>query len=524
MEKILISEINRMKEIMGLRLLKESWGDELTDYALFLFKNGDDVISANKELESLVNAFKTEADKAAKNAGFENDVLGYLSKLKSGNEGLPKVLNDMILVSIKNNPAIRKKLITTFIETSPVLKQIETDLVDTSFQDLIKDIKKTQAGIDEINSAVETVKSELKTKTFDGENLSDEIIADFEKRIDDAAQVKRDEIFDILKKESDESEESLRIAEELGEKAAKEAEQADLNKAKELLEKAKQQINVNKSLSVDESKLERAFESAEKGALTKYKEFLELQKAGKIKSADEAAIEYLVGQLKIPSVRARVNTLLSKLKGFPKGFFQGLFKTLSFAGKGKKILKGGFIIILLTLLGFAGNLAIDYLVVSDAELDEASNRLYSTCEQGKITIDNSEIREVTNKAGTADIGGNIAYFVKYNGELVEFIDDNGTFVRKDSTEGGRKKVYLKDLCKDPLLGALEKTIDTPPIIPADTGLTAEKITAIKNDFITSYGNGTPKIKTIDVIDEKNVTVAFEDGTSFPYDKNSGTWK
>jgi hypothetical protein len=334
MKKILISEINRMKEIMGLRLLKESWGDEMADFAIFLLKNGDDVISSNKELEALVNAIRKESDKAAKNAGFEDDVLGYLTNLKSGNEVLPKALNDVLVISIKNNPAIRKKLITTFIETSPVLKQIETDLVDTSFQDLIKDIKNTQDGIDTINSAVETVKNELKGKTFDGENLSDEIIADFEKRLDDAAQVKRNEIFDILKGEEDESAANLKLAEEEGLKAANEAEQADLIKANELLKKAKEEINVNKSLSVDESSLERAFESAEKAALTKYKEFLELQKAGKIKSADEEAIKYLVEQLKSPSVRARLNTVLSKLKGFPKGFwnpkYSEIFKSTSY--------------------------------------------------------------------------------------------------------------------------------------------------------------------------------------------------
>jgi len=520
MKKILISEINRMKEIMGLRLLKESWGEEMADFAIFLFKNGDDVISSNKELEALVNAIRKESDKAAKNAGFEDDVLGYLTKLKSGNEVLPKALNDVLVISIKNNPAIRKKLITTFIETSPVLKQIEADLVDTSFQDLIKDIKNTEAGIEQINSAVETVKNELKGKTFDGENLSDEIIADFEKRLDDAAQVKRNEIFDILKGEEDESAANLKLAEEEGLKAANDVEQADLNKANELLRKAKEEILVDKNLTVDESKLENAFESAQKAALTKYKDYLELQKAGKIQSADAEAIKYLVEQLKKPSVRARVNTVLSKLKGFPKGFIQGFFNTLSTAGKRTKVIKGGFILIGLTLLGFIGNFAVDYLVVSDAELEEASNKLYSTCEQGKITIDNSEIREVTNSAGTAKVGGSIAYFVKYNGELVEFIEENGTFVRKDSTEGGRKKVYLKDLCKDPLLGALEKTVETPN--PNPNSVINNQLETDKNNFITKANAfyGTTTIGNFVTIDGTAIKIKADDGTIYSVEKNA----
>ena len=56
------------------------------------------------------------------------------------------------------------------------------------------------------------------------------------------------------------------------------------------------------------------------------------------------------------------------------------------------------------------------------------------------------------------------------------------------------------------------------------GLLPNQISAIQNDFITQYGNGVPKVTKVDVVDDKNVNVTFEDGTSFPYNKNTGKWE
>jgi hypothetical protein len=117
---------------------------------------------------------------------------------------------------------------------------------------------------------------------------------------------------------------------------------------------------------------------------------------------------------------------------------------------------------------------------------------------------------ITNYAGSAGSDPNI----KTNIKSLLFDNDVLTIIFMDNTKNIIKKVTQG---KNEYWSKVEGESPKPEEIP----LTPEQV---KNDFITSYGEGTPKIKNINFIDEKNLTVEFEDGTSFLYNKNSGIWQ
>jgi|LakMenEpi03Aug12_release.lakeMendotaPanAssembly.Ray.scaffolds.fasta_scaffold84167_2 hypothetical protein len=129
MEKEILYEINRFREILGLPLLKESVGGGIIDEFLTLFgKSADD-------FEDLVKNGSTDIAKSLKNSFDEiaqlpggKTIDDILSDIRTGNlsDELASTIAEKLVKS--TNQEVSQKMANAFINTNPTLKKLSAEI------------------------------------------------------------------------------------------------------------------------------------------------------------------------------------------------------------------------------------------------------------------------------------------------------------------------------------------------------------------------------------------------------------
>ena len=128
MEKEILYEINRFREILGLPLLKESIGGGIVDEFLTLFgksaddfedlvKNGDNAVA-----QSLRNSF----DEITQSGGKTFDEI--ITDIRAGrlSDDLATTIAETLVKS--TNQEVSKKMAKAFINTNPTLKNLSDEI------------------------------------------------------------------------------------------------------------------------------------------------------------------------------------------------------------------------------------------------------------------------------------------------------------------------------------------------------------------------------------------------------------
>jgi hypothetical protein len=229
------------------------------------------------------------------------------------------------------------------------------------------------------------------------------------------------------------------------------------------------------------------------------------------------ARKFLIDNLQKP-------TIVSRIKNLFKGSSIGKFFDKLFSKKGVIwVLSGSAITFILGVVYYLLSIAGEAKDTLQGDTYTKLMKIYPIIENADKKLLNTFISDASSEDINNLLLKKEGYSLKYRDESNDVLGDvqilnivtpsityDYTLV-KDTGAIDSKKTDTKS-------GEVETTVT-----PVST-LTNDVIQKVKNDFTTLYGDGVPKIKNIDVIDEKNVTVTFEDGSVYPYDKNSGTWK
>jgi hypothetical protein len=234
MEKQILEEINRYREIMGLKLITEAIGDEIAEMVSALIKNTDSI--TDDSVEAIARQIKkvAEADALAKKIDLDKYLDDMLITGKVSDD-IANLINKAILTN-KGYTDVVRKLVK---DTDPVLINIKNTILDNDAMDLIK----MADSLDELKRLENDFLNDFKNHTDPfGNSLSDEMIALYKKDIDDAASSRRAEL-----------EAPGKIASETVEISEKQA----LKDAKDIINKIKDELSdegkkLSRNLTVEE--------------------------------------------------------------------------------------------------------------------------------------------------------------------------------------------------------------------------------------------------------------------------------
>jgi hypothetical protein len=234
MEKQILEEINRYREIVGLKLITEGIGDEFAEMVSALIKNTDSI--TDDAVEAIARQIKkvAEADALAKKIDLDKYLDDMLITGKVSDD-IANLINKAILTN-KGYTDVVRKLVK---DTDPVLINIKNAILDNDAIDLIK----MADSLDELKRLENDFLNDFKNHTDPfGNSLSDEMIALYKKDIDDATSSRRVEL-----------ETPGKIASETVETSQKQA----LKDAKDLIDKIKDELSdegkkLSRNLTVEE--------------------------------------------------------------------------------------------------------------------------------------------------------------------------------------------------------------------------------------------------------------------------------
>jgi hypothetical protein len=186
MEKQILEEINRYREIIGLKLITEAIGDEIAEMVSALIKNTDSI--TDDSVEAIARQIKkvAEADALAKKIDLDKYLDDMLITGKVSDD-IVNLINKAILTN-KGYTDVVRKLVK---DTDPVLINIKNTILDNDAMDLIK----MADSLDELKRLENDFLNDFKNHTDPfGNSLSDEMIALYKKDIDDATSSRRVEL------------------------------------------------------------------------------------------------------------------------------------------------------------------------------------------------------------------------------------------------------------------------------------------------------------------------------------------
>ena len=193
MKKELIVEINRMKEIMGLSLLTEDYGDIVKK----LFGLSDESANSIKNVADQTDEFSNAIKQVVGGTGSYSDLLGYVGRKYS--KSSPTV--DDIVAFIKTQPDVLKKMA---LSSDAVMKKAAEDLFATSSVkslfttqswDYVDDLIKMELEPDFIDSSIrylDDALANLKPHKGRGNTELDDLIKQLEERKSLADKLKTD--------------------------------------------------------------------------------------------------------------------------------------------------------------------------------------------------------------------------------------------------------------------------------------------------------------------------------------------
>lgn len=515
----LLTEIERYRELMGVKLLKEvtlpktwfagfaeSFGKTQDDLFKTLLKNEDEISTlAEKILKRDFNEIATASGRSL------ND---FLTGLKAGTLG-DDILDDLAVKLLKSSDAIVvKNTVEAFVKEYPSLKMLQSSFNDTAFMvnilksgdtGLIKDLDSLKNQIQKLNIGDESKKyfTDLYTVSYNAAKTEADKIA----KETSEALVKQGELLQEIIRDNTRKE-TIELAKKTKAKDLK-------NKMEELVKNG----NLPKT-SEEYTKLNEYFDKI-------------LKESPDAKLDDLVTLGETQFNILIKKYDDAVKEGAEKTREFWRGAGRTLTKYLNYANLGRRA-KSPIAKVLLNILGYAAILGTGYLATKGV-----TKLIYGT----DLTSEELNLlkEKVKNNLGKCIIEDEITIVfinTKQQSESDVFDPDNfGEAVIDVPINGVTTKLeYSVKLSKFHLVGDETKivTCETTPglgVTSADltqpsatTGLSDVQITDIKNDFTTKYGSAIPEITNIDVINEKNVSVKFKNGRTFNYTKdNLGQW-
>jgi len=158
MNKEILNEINRFREISGLRLLSEAsigggWIDELLD---LLGKSADDFDTyVRSNVDDFATGFKKEIDDVASSLNKTSDEI--LSSIKAGN--LPANEADEILTAIlKTDGIVKDRIVSSYILSKPslmdTLSRIQNDSMAANIRNSADDIVTLKSKLQNLKNTI----------------------------------------------------------------------------------------------------------------------------------------------------------------------------------------------------------------------------------------------------------------------------------------------------------------------------------------------------------------------------------
>ena len=475
MEKQILQEINRAREIMGLRLITEGIGDEVAEMIYAIVRHTDDI--TDDAVESIArNIRKTaELEAQAKNISLDN----YLDDmLRTGNvsDALANTLTKAILTSADYTSVVRKLV----KDTDPVLKNIKDTILDNdtidflNLQNSLKDLEIEKAKI------LDLFKGYTDTK---GNGLSDEMIELFKKDIDDATEARK---FDL--------EAPGRLAAE----TVKTAEDKLVQKAKELIKDIKDEMSA-KGLKLKDGKI---------SVDDVVKKFARM--------SDDEIKAFYINLTKQKGWPAVVSWLRKNVNPRIKNFLESFkFITLD-ADTGKwtvNYFKSGAIVFGVTGL----YLLFEYIRTDEGEFNEMYNQLLSDCPKLKDGVNVKIVKDIKDNF---KILPDWVISIVYDGQVTNMIyEDAKWYLDKKSNKPGEDLMSFN--CNDAKVA--DKTFEELGVDPkAEKDEESKKLEADKNDFITKANAfyGTTTIGNLVTIDGTVIKIKSDDGTVYSVEKNT----
>jgi hypothetical protein len=349
MEKQILQEINRSREIMGLKLITESIGDEIADMVNALVKNADSI--TDDSVEAIAQQIKkvAEADALAKKIDLDKYLDDMLITGKVSDD-IATLINKAILTNKSYTDVVRNLV----KDTDPVLKNIKNTILDNDAMDLIK----MSDSLDELNQLENDLLNDFKNYQDPfGNKLSDEMVDLYKKDIDDAASSRRSEL-----------EAPGKIASE----AAASSEKQIAKEAQDIIDKVKKELSnegkkLSRNLTVDEV-------------------------LAKMKTMNEKQLIEFYKTLQTNTLWTNFNKWLSKHVNTRLKNLLIFLKTAQINEAGKLVIRPGVVGLYASVLG-AAYILFDMYRTSESEWRELYDNLLSYCPDGKLNATNTSIAE-----------------------------------------------------------------------------------------------------------------------------------
>jgi hypothetical protein len=441
MEKEILYEINRFREISGLPLLKESIGGGLIDEFLSLFgKSVDDIDTLVKtEADDIGMALKNSIDEIAQLPGGKtfDDIIADIKAGRLSNDLADNIAKKLVK---SDNREISQKMAEAVVNTNPSLKKMADEL---SSDDLFKASKKSN----DLQSARKTYEDSLEAIGKRGE--SNEIKNELDRRLFNNYYSAKSEIEANIKNLTN-------------------ALKGMLDETGDLTEGIKKEIQViSKVIKVKPDVLE-----------SRAKQFISDNK--------NITLEQL--QKKLADSQTQIQEAANKLKGVRRAGFKAKYDAFKeYLPKMPPLTKPVKIALIIASLGVIGAsyVAFEYYQVDIEEAQDILKRLIDYCD-GKITPNH------VKALGSDEEIDKYYPKVVYDGQLQTVIEKEGEFYLTKKDGIGQD---IKITCIDPKLA--NKTVEEIGVgKPAEEGsLTtmtkAQAIEAIKNNGYTEPITLTP---------------------------------
>lgn len=444
MKKQILEEINRSREIMGLKLITESIGDEISDMVYALIKNVDSI--EDDAVEAIASQMRkvADADAAAKKIDLDKYLDDILITGKVSDD-IAQLLNKAIL-SNKGYTDVVRKLVK---DTDPVLINVKNTILDNDALDLIK----MSNTLDELKQLETDLLNDFKNYTDPfGNNLSDEMVDLYKKDIEDATASRKAEL-----------EAPGKIASE----AATNAEKQAVKDAEDLIKQIKKELSdegkkLTNNLTVD-------------------------QVMGKLKTMSE---EELITFYKTMSTNTRWKSFLTwmskNVNPRIKNFLQTM-KLLKLDDTGKLVFRPGMAAFYVSVIG-GGYILFDMYRTSESEWKELYDDLLKVCPDGKLKDGvNTSIAEDIKESNT--LRPDWVMSVVYNGAKTEvFYEDGQWFLNIKSGKPGEEYQPLN--CNDAKLAdkTFEEIGKTPETPKAETPTETPTQTPTTAEFVEWFNN------------------------------------
>lgn len=459
MEKEILYEINRFREILGLPLLKESIGGGIIDEFLTLFgKSADD-------FEDLVKNGGTDVAKSLRNSFDEiaqsgnKTIEDILSDIRTGN------LSDELAATIANklvkstNKDVSKKMANAFINTNPTLKNLSDEISSPDKFASANDGDKLEelyteyyVKIDNLGESKE-VEDELLASLWNNYSSRRDII--------NSPNFVSDVVQDVAKESTTVVKEFTGLLDEFG----------------ELSEDTKIIVNdLATNLKVDPTVLQ----VKAKNIINRYKNLDITQLETKLAEA----------QTKLKKIYSQSNEVGRQEIKQKWDFFNGFLPELNLS----KPVKAALTLLTIAVI-IASYIGLDYLSATEEEAQTLLKSLIESCPNNKITVDHVQTM------GSDDNFDEYYAKVVYDGNLESVKQKEGAFYLSKKNAVG-EEIQIK--CNDPKLA--DKTVaeiggDKPPVEGNLTTMTKQQ--AI--DAIKAQGFTDPIILTPDLDSQTTYT-------------------